>query len=96
MTGRPPAKERLKLFFKKYGAIALVIYLAIFGVVFAGFVLAISTGISTEETEGAVAVVGTAWFATKLTQPLRIGATVLLTPLIARLLNRRAVEPPDA
>jgi|GEM_PF-6865321 len=29
-----------------------------------------------------------AWLATKVTQPLRIGATFVLTPLVARLVRK--------
>ena len=30
-----------------------------------------------------------AWVATKLTQPIRIGVTVVLTPIIGNIINRR-------
>jgi hypothetical protein len=95
MTARSSAKQRLKDFFKAYGAIAIVTYLVIFATVFGGFALVIATGLSPSNTQGTLALVGASWLATKLTQPLRIGATIVLTPLIAKLLRRRATIPPE-
>lgn len=90
---RPPLKERLKTLMIEYGQWALVIYLAIFAVVLVGFVLAIRMGF---EVEGAGATAGTwaaAYVATKVVQPLRIMATLALTPLVVRFIPRR--KPPD-
>jgi hypothetical protein len=86
---RPPLKRRLQTLMVEYGQLALVVYLAIFAVVLVGFVLAIQLGV---EVQGASATAGTwaaAYIATKLTQPLRIMATLALTPLVMRLSPRR-------
>jgi hypothetical protein len=82
-------KERLKNLLAEYGRLALYVYLAIFAIVLAGFALAIQTGISVESTAGKAGIWGAAWVATKVTQPLRILATLALTPLVAQLLKRR-------
>ncbi|MBN1605565.1 MAG: hypothetical protein JW940_02975 [Polyangiaceae bacterium] len=86
---RRPLKERLQTLIVQYGQLALVVYLAIFALVLLGFVLAIRMGI---KVQGAGATAGTwaaAYVATKLTQPLRIMATLALTPLVMRLWPRR-------
>jgi hypothetical protein len=86
---RPPLKERLRTLMVEYGKLALVVYLAIFALVLFGFVLAIRMGIP---VRGAGATAGTwaaAYVATKLTQPLRIMATLVLTPLVIRWMPRR-------
>ena len=95
MRKKSLTKERLQEFFKLYGPIALVVYLVIFALVFAGFVIAISTGLASEDSDGSVALFVAAWVATKLTQPLRIGATLVLTPLAARLLRRDVATVTD-
>lgn len=82
-------RERLKHLLAEYGRLALYVYLAIFVVVLAGFALAIQMGIRVESAAGKAGVWGAAWLATKMTQPLRILATLALTPLLAQLLRRR-------
>jgi hypothetical protein len=81
-------RKRLKELLAEYGKLALYVYLVIFGLVLAGFALAISMGIRVESAAGKAGVWGAAWLATKVTQPLRILATLALTPLVARLLRR--------
>lgn len=89
---KPPLKQRLKDHLKEYGPIALGVYLAIFAVVYVAFLISISAGIGETDTAGTVGTAGAAWLATKVTQPLRIGATFLLTPLVARVVRRRPSE----
>lgn len=84
---------RLKELLAEYGPVAAGTYFAIFGVVLAGFAFTVSQGIELGgmdlgEVQGA-SVLGAAYVATKLTQPLRIGATLVLTPLVAAVLRRR-------
>ena len=83
---KPSIKDRLKKLLTEYGKLALVVYLAIFALVYTGFFLSISVGVGETGTAGKVGTFGAAWLATKVTQPLRIGATLLLTPLVARLI----------
>lgn len=81
--------EKLKALLAEYGSLAITIYFVIFGVVFAGFAIAISAGFEPEGAAGNAGTIGAAWLATKLTQPLRIGATLLLTPIVAKLRPQR-------
>jgi hypothetical protein len=86
---RKTAKDLLA----EYGAIALVVYLSIFVLVLAGFWMAIRLGWRTESTAGSVGTLAAAYVAAKVTQPLRIAATVVLTPLLARLYDRFVPRP---
>jgi hypothetical protein len=92
---KPSLSERLKGLFAEYGRLAIIIYFSIFAAVLAGFAIAIRFGVAVEGTAGTAGTLGAAWVATKLTQPLRIGATLLLTPLVANVLVRvRKTAPP--
>ena len=85
-------RERLKALMAEYGPVALWTYFALFVLVLAGFALALSLGFQIESAKGGVGLLGASYLATKLTQPLRIAATLALTPLVARL-RRRRVAP---
>ena len=79
-------KEKLKALFVEYGAIAVVIHLLLFGLVFLGFYVGISLG---REVEGGSPEAGTlvaAYIAAQLTKPIRILGVLTLTPVVARLL----------
>jgi hypothetical protein len=87
-------RKTLKNLLVEYGATAIVVYLAIFFVVLFGFWAAIRFG---WEPSGAMANVGAftaAYLATKLTQPLRIIATLAVTPLVARVVDRMVKRRP--
>lgn len=86
-------RKTLKHILVEYGTVALVVYLAIFFLVLFAFWTAIRFG---WQPSGALANVGAftaAYLATKVTQPLRIIATVALTPLVAKLVHRGAHRP---
>jgi hypothetical protein len=85
---RPKLSARLKELFDKYGQLALTIYFVLFGLVFVGFMLAIRFGVQVRGVAGGAGLVGAAWVATKLTQPIRILATLALVPVVARLRRR--------
>ena len=72
----------------EYGPVAVVVYFAIFFLVFGGFLAAIRFGWRPQSGGGQAGVVAAAYVATKLTQPLRIAATAVLTPFCARLYER--------
>jgi hypothetical protein len=72
----------------EYGAVALVVYLSIFALVLAGFWTAIRLGWRTDSAAGTMGTLAAAYVATKVTQPLRIGATLVLTPLLAKAYDR--------
>ena len=79
-----------------YGGVALGVYLSIFVVAMVIFSSAIAFGAQVESGTGAATTLGAAWLATKATQPLRIIATLGLTPLVAKLLGRGKKTPPAA
>jgi hypothetical protein len=82
-------RQRLKTLLAEYGRLALYTYLVLFVLVLLGFAGAIHLGVRTESTMGKAGLWGAAWLATKLTQPLRILATMALTPLVAQVLKWR-------
>jgi uncharacterized membrane protein YcgQ (UPF0703/DUF1980 family) len=82
-------RQRLKNLLAEYGRLALYTYLVLFAVVLMGFAGAIQLGVHTQSTAGKAGLWGAAWLATKVTQPLRILATVALTPLVAQVLKIR-------
>jgi cytochrome b561 len=81
-------QERLKHLLAEFGRLGLIIYFILFALVLMGFVLAIQMGFKTESTAGKAGIWGAAWLATKVTQPLRILATLALTPIVAHVLKR--------
>ncbi len=82
-----PLTERLKALMLEYGSLALWVYLVIFVAVWAGFVLLISMGFHVNTHGKTAGTVFAAYLATKLTQPIRIGATLLLTPVVMKVLR---------
>ena len=77
----------------EYGAVAVVVYFAIFFAVLAGFWLGVRFGWRPQSAAGNAGALGAAYIATKLTQPLRIAATLALTPLVARVYERVRGRP---
>ena len=86
------APSRLQALLEEYGSTALITYFTIFALVLSGFAVAIQQGVEVKSAEGSAGVLAGAWVATKLTQPLRIAATLVLTPIVARLLKK--TSPP--
>jgi hypothetical protein len=92
-------KERLKAHFADYGKIAIYTYLALSLTAIIGFSIAIGVGVGPTSASGVFGVIGAGWLAAKATMPLRILATLGITPLIAALLNRRkktVIAPEEA
>lgn len=92
---RRPLKERLSDLFAEYGKVALWVYLILSLGAIAGFSVAIGMGVVPSSTTGVLGVIGAGWLAAKATMPLRILATLGLTPLIATLLRRRGRRTAD-
>jgi glycine cleavage system protein P-like pyridoxal-binding family len=69
----------------EYGRFAVWTYFGIFALALLGFASAIQLGFHGATTASKAGVWGAAYLATKLTQPLRIAATLVLTPLVAKL-----------
>jgi hypothetical protein len=88
MTKKPPLKERLKTLLLDYGKIAIITYFTIFFLVLGAFFIGISAGLKKPDGEtsklGLLAMLGAAYGATKLTQPIRILVTLALTPVLGR------------
>jgi hypothetical protein len=81
-------RKTIKHILAEYGAVAVVVYFAIFFAVLGGFWMAIRFGWRPSSAAGQVGAFTAAYLATKVTQPLRIGATLLLTPLVAKVYER--------
>ena len=81
-------RKKLESLIAQYGAVALGTYFVIFFMVLGGFALAIRSGLHPDSTTGEAGVIGAAYLATKATQPLRILATFVLTPLVAKAFAR--------
>lgn len=84
--------QKLKDHFAEYGGIAIATYLVIFLLTWAGFAVAIGQGVAVDGAATDGTTIGTAWLATKATQPLRIIATLAITPLVAAVWHR--IRPP--
>ena len=92
-------RKTLQKLMVEYGAIAVIVYFTIFFATLFGAWVAIERGVNLGalaariglSSNGFVANLG-AWTAayifTKILQPVRIGVTLLLTPLLARLFER--------
>ena len=98
VTPKLSLKERLQAHMAEYGKIALYTYIALSLTTIIGFSIAIGIGVSPSDATGVLGVIGAGWLAAKATMPLRILATLGLTPLIAALLKRRKpkAEPDEA
>lgn len=92
-------RQRLKALLAQYGRVAVGTYFGIFALTLTGFAAAISMGFNVSGASGTAGLLGAAWVATKLTQPLRIVGTVVLTPLVSAALTRlgweRTAKPPE-
>jgi len=72
----------------EYGVMAAVVWFSIFLLTLGGFWAAINAGVEVQGTTGSVGKLGAAYAATQLTKPVRIGATLVLTPIAAKLKHR--------
>lgn len=93
----PMKGSRIGALLQKYGRLALIIYFVMFALVLLGFASAIESGFEPESAAGQAGLWGSAWLATKATQPLRIAGTLALTPLLAAALQKLGWwSPPTA
>jgi hypothetical protein len=81
-------KARLQKVLAEYGKVALYTYLALSLLAITGFSIAIGLGVAPSSATGTFGVIVAGWAAAKATMPLRILATLALTPLIATLVRR--------
>ena|SRR5688572_1190577 len=92
-----PVKKTVQNLLAEYGTVAVIVYFTIFFATLGGFWLAIRFGWRPSSAAGSVGTFAAAYIATKLTQPIRIAATIVVTPLVAKLYERvrgrRGVAP---
>lgn len=86
-------KKTVQKLITEYGTVALIVYFAIFFAVLGGFWLAIRFGWRPSSAAGNVGTLAAAYIATKLTQPIRIAATLIVTPIVAKLYERVRGRP---
>jgi hypothetical protein len=86
-------QERFKGLVAEYGPLLFVVYFSIFGLVFVGSALAIQMGFQVNSAAGTAGVWGAAYVFTKVLQPLRIAATIALTPAVAAVVRRFRKAP---
>ena len=80
--------QKFKHLLVEYGVTALVVHYVIFALVIVGFWAAIRMGWQPASAVGSVGTWTAAYIMTKIVQPLRIIATLAVTPFIAKLYER--------
>lgn len=90
---KPSLKERLTALGNEYGSIALYTYIALWLIANVGFAVAVGVSVGPSTATGVLGVIGAGWVAAKATMPLRILATLGLTPLIGALIRKRKRRP---
>lgn len=84
-------KNKLQDVFTQYGRMGIIVYFGIFFLSFFVFWTILSFGIDIRSWSwfsgilGDLGSIGLAYAATKLVQPIRIGLTILITPLVVRV-----------
>jgi hypothetical protein len=91
---RTALKDRLKALVEEYGALAIIVFIALSVIVYGSAYAAIALGWRPQSTAGTVGTAGAAYVAYRLTLPVRLAAAVLLTPLVARVLVRLRLRGP--
>lgn len=81
-------KKTVQNLLAEYGTVAVIVYFVIFFSVLGGFWLGIRLGWRPTSTAGTAGTLAAAYIATKLTQPIRIAATLVATPIVAKLWER--------
>jgi lipopolysaccharide export LptBFGC system permease protein LptF len=82
-------RKTLKNILAEYGAIAVAVYLVLFTLVLVGSYFAIRLGWTPGSTAGQAGAWTAAYIVTKIAQPLRIAATVVITTFLGRMWERR-------
>src|ERR1041384_1404791 len=80
---KPPLKARLSALFAEYGRIAIVTYFTLSILSIIGFSVAIGIGAEPSSATGVLGVIAAGWVAGKVTLPIRIVITLVLTPMVA-------------
>ena len=82
-------RKTLKNVLAEYGAIAVVVYLTLFTLVFVGSYFAIRLGWTPGSVAGQAGAWTAAYLVTKVAQPLRIAGTVLITTFVGKMWENR-------
>jgi hypothetical protein len=85
-------KVKLQDLFEEYGKVAIWTYVVLWASVLIAYAIAIQLGVEIEGAAATGGVLFAAWVAVKVTQPVRIVATLVLTPFLARFINREPTE----
>lgn len=86
----------LRKLVEEYGVIAIIVSLTLFTLTYIGFLLALSFGVRVESVAGKAGLWGAAYLATELTKPIRILATLALTPVVAQAWRKLRPPPSSA
>jgi hypothetical protein len=86
-------RQTLKHILAEYGAIAVVVYLTLFTIVFVGSYFAIRLGWTPGSAAGQAGAWTAAYIVTKIAQPLRIAATIVITTFVGKLWENRKSAP---
>lgn len=98
LRGPIPLKERLTGLMTEYGPIAALVWFALFFFTFAVAYLALQAGFDLTKTTSSSAAtsavgLGGAYVLTQLSKPIRVGLTLILTPVAARFFRRKKSDP---
>jgi hypothetical protein len=88
-------KAKLESAVEEFGPVVMVVYLSLFGATLLGFWVAIGMGFTVDGAAAVSGRLGLAYLATKATQPVRIMATLVVTPLLVKL-RRKAPASDEA
>jgi hypothetical protein len=91
---RPPAKERLQRMYREYGPVALGVFAVLWVGALATIYTAVSMGWRPESAAGQTGTFAAAYLIFRLTLPFRIGATLVLTPIMAKVLEKLGLRQP--
>lgn len=88
------AKERLRRLVREYGSLALGVFIVLWVGTLGTIYTAVKMGWSPDSTAGQTGTFAIAYVFFRFTLPFRIGATVVLTPLVARILEKLGLRRP--
>lgn len=81
-------RDNYEALLAEYGMIALGVYLTIFIGTVTAFYVAIQMGWSADGASAEAGKIGAAYLASKALQPVRIVATIAITPVVAKVKHR--------
>jgi hypothetical protein len=88
VAAKPSLKERFKTLMAECAVLAIIVYFSIFFACLFAFAVLLHLGFEVKGAGGNAGVLAGAWAAAKLTQPIRIMATLAITPALERVLRR--------